>query len=166
MVLNSCKTSVSPRLVHWRYHNPGKVKKISSPCRHEASEAAHKSQPGGHQPDGGIQGTPAWMAPELFDGGHITTKADVYSFGIILWEMLTRQHPYHGCSMFQVSCDFSEWIVILPKSWVFSSPQVGHLLALWTLIHWHFLKKTYLYLKTMPEKWGKLCVLVRLSLSL
>ena len=51
---------------------------------------------------GKVAGTPAWMAPELLDGGSCTTKADVYSFSIILWEMLTREQPYKGSSVFQV----------------------------------------------------------------
>lgn len=64
-------------------------------CRHDADALA--------KPQRAKQGTPAWMAPELLESGHISPKADVYSFGIILWEMLTRGHPYEGCSMFQVS---------------------------------------------------------------
>ncbi|XP_013405886.2 probable serine/threonine-protein kinase drkD [Lingula anatina] len=45
---------------------------------------------------------PAWMAPELLSNHDVTTKADVYSYGIVLWEMLTRQIPYDGLSMYQV----------------------------------------------------------------
>ena len=50
-----------------------------------------------------MKGTPVWMAPELLDAKQITAKADVYSFGIMLWEMLTRKQPYQGYSTFQVS---------------------------------------------------------------
>lgn len=42
----------------------------------------------------GHAGTPAYMAPELFDGGQVTEKVDVYSFGVLLWEMLTGQVPW------------------------------------------------------------------------
>lgn len=48
------------------------------------------------------KGTPAWLAPEMLDFKQVTTKADVFSYGVILWEMLTRKHPYQGCSVFQV----------------------------------------------------------------
>ncbi|KYQ93012.1 RGS domain-containing protein [Tieghemostelium lacteum] len=39
-------------------------------------------------------GTQAWMAPEIFTSKRYTEKVDVYSFGIILWEIFTRKAPY------------------------------------------------------------------------
>lgn len=41
-------------------------------------------------------GTVHWMAPEIFSGEKYTEKADVYSFGILLWELWTRQQPFDG----------------------------------------------------------------------
>ena len=34
------------------------------------------------------------MAPEIFDHKTYTVKADVYSFAIVLWEIITRETPY------------------------------------------------------------------------
>lgn len=36
------------------------------------------------------------MAPEVISGKKYTEKADVFSFGIILWEIASRQPPYKG----------------------------------------------------------------------
>ncbi|OHS99309.1 TKL family protein kinase [Tritrichomonas foetus] len=36
----------------------------------------------------------AWLAPELYAGFQPTQKADVYSFGIILWELYTGHYPF------------------------------------------------------------------------
>ncbi|GAX74957.1 hypothetical protein CEUSTIGMA_g2403.t1 [Chlamydomonas eustigma] len=49
-------------------------------------------------------GTVAYMAPECFNSklGGVTTKSDVFSFGVILWEMLTRERPWNGLNEFQV----------------------------------------------------------------
>ncbi|XP_050216302.1 uncharacterized protein LOC126667389 [Mercurialis annua] len=47
---------------------------------------------------GGVRGTLPWMAPELLSGkSHmVTEKIDVYSFGIVMWEVLTGEEPYAG----------------------------------------------------------------------
>jgi len=40
------------------------------------------------------KGTPLWMAPEVMQFKEFNEKADVYSFGIVLWEILTRKEPF------------------------------------------------------------------------
>lgn len=45
------------------------------------------------QMTGGI-GTYQWMSPEVLANEAYTESADVYSYGIILWEMMTRQVPF------------------------------------------------------------------------
>jgi len=41
-----------------------------------------------------LTGTYAYRAPELLKGESPSTKADIYSYGICLWQMLTREQPY------------------------------------------------------------------------
>ena len=48
-------------------------------------------------------GTFQWMSPEVMQSQRYTEKADVFSFGIILWEVLFRQVPYQGFNSVQVS---------------------------------------------------------------
>ncbi|KAJ8341925.1 hypothetical protein SKAU_G00342160 [Synaphobranchus kaupii] len=40
------------------------------------------------------KGSAAWMAPEVFEGNNYSEKCDVFSWGIILWEVITRKKPF------------------------------------------------------------------------
>ncbi|XP_030078967.1 tyrosine-protein kinase JAK2-like [Drosophila hydei] len=40
-------------------------------------------------------GTVAYMAPEVLSGEKYTEKCDIYSFGIVLWEVMARRKPFH-----------------------------------------------------------------------
>ena len=54
------------------------------------------------------KGTVLWMAPELFeDEPKMTTASDIYSFGMVLWELLTRMLPYTKASNQMVA---ARWI--------------------------------------------------------
>lgn len=48
-------------------------------------------------------GTPQYMAPEIFESRKYTEKVDVYSYGILLWEMLTGDTPYRGHPVASIS---------------------------------------------------------------
>ena len=43
-----------------------------------------------------LTGTFAYRAPELLRGEPPSTKADIYSLGISLWQMASRDSPYAG----------------------------------------------------------------------
>ncbi len=45
---------------------------------------------------GDLFGTPAYMAPEFFEGEEVDARADVYSIGILTYEMLTGSPPFQG----------------------------------------------------------------------
>ncbi|KAJ7975214.1 Protein kinase [Quillaja saponaria] len=47
-------------------------------------------------------GTAEWMAPEVLRNEPSNEKCDVYSFGVILWELATLQQPWGGMNPMQV----------------------------------------------------------------
>ncbi|MEY4752373.1 MAG: hypothetical protein RJA44_48, partial [Pseudomonadota bacterium] len=65
---------------------------------------AHVAEPGGPQTRvGDVLGTPQYMSPEQASGGVIDGRSDLFSVGIVLYQLLTGSRPFEGESMIAVA---------------------------------------------------------------
>jgi len=73
-------------------------------------------------------GTPEWMAPEVLRNEPSNEKCDVYSFGVILWELATMRVPWSGLNPMQVvgAVGFQNRRLEIPKD---VDPQVASIIS-------------------------------------
>ena len=50
----------------------------------------------------GLAGTFPYMAPEQFEGNSASTRTDIWSFGIVLYEMAAGSRPFHGENLYRL----------------------------------------------------------------
>lgn len=81
-------------------------------------------------------GTPEWMAPEVLRDEPSNEKSDIYSFGVIMWEIATLQQPWGNLNPAQVvaAVGFKHKRLEIPRN---LNPQIAAIIeACWANEPW------------------------------
>jgi len=63
-------------------------------------------------------GTPAYMAPEQLAGKEVTIKSDIYSLGLVMYEVLTGRRAYNAATLSELMKSREEGTITNPSSLV------------------------------------------------
>ncbi|XP_071440662.1 mitogen-activated protein kinase kinase kinase 9-like isoform X3 [Hetaerina americana] len=116
-------------------------------------------------------GTYAWMAPEVIKTSTFSKASDVWSYGVLLWELLTGETPYKGIDALAVAYGVAvnkltlpipstcprPWRDLMEACWD-SDPHLRPsfediLLALDEIVHSAFTQTPHESFHTMQEDW-------------
>ncbi|MDH4220402.1 MAG: protein kinase, partial [Candidatus Aminicenantes bacterium] len=65
--------------------------------------------------EGAIIGTPEYMSPEQVEGKETDQRSDIYSLGVVLYEMLTGKVPFEGENTFSIALKHRDEIPPHPR---------------------------------------------------
>ncbi|XP_031555607.1 serine/threonine-protein kinase STY13-like [Actinia tenebrosa] len=88
-------------------------------CNFEYARAVHIGT-SSDEPISHLEPLYEWMAPEQLEGMAADQHGDVYSFGILVWEMLTGKRPFHGIYNFKSLTGGKEdpRVRTIPAKWI------------------------------------------------
>jgi serine/threonine-protein kinase len=112
---------------------PANVKVLDFGIAKLAAESLDEDDPMTLTQIGAMIGTPRYMSPEQCDGVELTPAADVYSLGVILYEMLTGSVPFSGSTPLAIAMKHTTELPRSPREIVSSIPAPLEELVLHTL---------------------------------
>jgi serine/threonine-protein kinase len=84
-----------------------------------------------HTQTGSVVGTVAYLSPELVLRGQADARSDIYSLGVMIFEMLTGKQPFQGDQAVQVAYQHANDRIPAPSSVVESVPELLDEIVLW-----------------------------------
>ena len=84
-----------------------------------------------HTQTGSVVGTVAYLSPELVLRGQADARSDVYSLGVMIFEMLTGQAPYQGEQAVQVAYQHANHNIPAPSTLNDQIPELMDEIVLW-----------------------------------
>ena len=84
-----------------------------------------------HTQTGSVVGTVAYLSPELVLRGQADARSDVYSLGVMIFEMLTGSQPYQGEQAVQIAYQHANDNIPAPSSVKSTVPELLDEIVLW-----------------------------------
>lgn len=112
---------------------PALVKVLDFGIAKLAAESFEDDDPQTLTQVGAMIGTPRYMSPEQCDGAELTPAADVYSLGVILYEMLAGTVPFSGSTPLAIAMKHTSELPRSPREFVSTIPPALEQLVLHAL---------------------------------
>lgn len=84
-----------------------------------------------HTQTGSVVGTVAYLSPELVLRGQADARSDVYSLGVMIFEMITGRQPYQGEQAVQIAYQHANDKIPAPSSVKGGVPELIDEIVLW-----------------------------------
>ena len=84
-----------------------------------------------HTQTGSVVGTAAYLSPELVLRGQADARSDIYSLGVMAFEMLTGKQPYAGDQAVQIAYQHANSNIPAPSSLNPEVPELLDEIVLW-----------------------------------
>src|SRR6266550_2178904 len=112
---------------------PAVVKVLDFGIAKLAADSLDEDEPKNLTQVGAMIGTPRYMSPEQCNGAELTPAADVYSLGVILYEMLTGVVPFSGSTPLAIAMKHTSEIPRSLREFASSIPPALEQFVLHTL---------------------------------